>query len=26
LRMHGFNPDEPDHDELAPTRVIEPRR
>ena len=26
LRMHGFNPAEADHDELAPSRVIEPRR
>jgi uncharacterized protein (DUF983 family) len=26
LRMHGFNPAEPDHDELAPNRIIEPRR
>jgi uncharacterized protein (DUF983 family) len=26
LRMHGFNPAEPDHDELAPSRIVEPRR
>ena len=26
LRMHGFNPREADHDELAPSRIIEPRR
>lgn len=26
LRMHGFNSAEPDHDELAPSRIIEPRR
>ncbi len=26
LHMHGFNPAEADHDELAPSRVIEPRR
>ena len=26
LRMHGFNPSEADHDELAPSRIIEPRR
>jgi uncharacterized protein (DUF983 family) len=26
LRMHGFNPVQADADELAPSRVIEPRR
>lgn len=26
LHMHGFNPAEPDHDNLAPSPVIEPRR
>ena len=26
LRMHGFNPAQADADELAPSRVIEPRR
>jgi uncharacterized protein (DUF983 family) len=26
LRMHGFNPAQPDGDELKPTRVIEPRQ
>jgi uncharacterized protein (DUF983 family) len=26
LRMHGFNPVQPDSDELKPTRVIEPRQ
>jgi uncharacterized protein (DUF983 family) len=25
LRMHGFNPATPDGDELAPSRIIEPR-
>ena len=26
LRMHGFNPAQADSDELAPSRIIEPRR
>jgi uncharacterized protein (DUF983 family) len=26
LRMHGFNPACADGDELAPSRIIEPRR
>jgi uncharacterized protein (DUF983 family) len=26
LRMHGFNPAQADTDELAPSRIIEPRR
>ena len=26
LRMHGFNPAQADADELAPSRIIEPRR
>ena len=26
LRMHGFNPGQADSDELAPSRIIEPRR
>jgi uncharacterized protein (DUF983 family) len=26
LRMHGFNPSQPDSDELKPTRVIDPRQ
>ena len=26
MRMHGFNPAQADSDELAPSRVIEPRR
>jgi uncharacterized protein (DUF983 family) len=26
MRMHGFNPAQPDSDALAPNRVIEPRR
>jgi uncharacterized protein (DUF983 family) len=26
LRMHGFNPAQVDSDELAPSRIIEPRR
>jgi uncharacterized protein (DUF983 family) len=26
MRMHGFNPEQADSDELAPSRIIEPRR
>jgi uncharacterized protein (DUF983 family) len=26
LRMHGFNPAQADSDELAPSRIVEPRR